>query len=274
MNNPTRGLCLLKAISVRVLGPRLIRRMQTLWHGYKFDELDIILEYFSDRNCQEAVMVDVGAHFGTSLGQFAAGGWIVHAFEPDDHNRAVLKIRHGHRSNVIINNLAASDTTGGVVQFFTSKVSTGISGLEAFDDTHSASQEVPLIRIDDYCRDVGIKHIDFLKIDAEGHDLIVLKGIDLSHIPVDVIVCEFEDRKTSARGYDRFDLALHLTERGYRIVISEWHPIQSYGGNHRWKAFRNSMDETAPNSWGNIIAFKKEIPKELVRSYKNRFSQK
>ena len=272
MNKPFRVAHLLKSIGVRVLGPRFVRRMQIWWHGQKFDEIDIVLQYFSDRNCRSAVMVDVGAHFGSSLGRFASDGWKVHAFEPDDYNRRVLEIRHGHRSNLIINNLAASDSTGGVAEFFTSEVSTGISGLKAFDGSHSASQKVSLIRLDDYCRDAGINQIDFLKIDTEGHDLIVLNGIDLSQIPADVILCEFEDRKTSQRGYDRFDLARHLTERGYHIVISEWFPIQTYGGNHRWRAFRDSMEQTASDSWGNIIAFKRQFPKEIVRSYGDRFS--
>lgn len=262
---------LLKSIVIRILGYGVVRWMQIWWHGQKFDEIDIVLKYFSERNCRSAVMVDVGAHFGSSLGGFASEGWKVHAFEPDDYNRKVLKIRHGHRPNVIINNLAASDSSGGIAEFWTSEVSTGISGLKAFVASHAASQKVSLIRLDDYCRDADINQIEFLKIDTEGHDLIVLKGIDLSQIPADVILCEFEDSKTSQHGYDRFDLARHLTENGYHLVISEWFPIQTYGGGHRWKAFRVSMEQTASDSWGNIIAFKEKIPDEIIRSYEQRF---
>lgn len=263
---------LLKSKVFRAIGPHAVRRLQSFFGAGQLEEVEVVYDYFlSESTGAPRTMVDVGAHYGTSLGRFAADGWTVHAFEPDDHNRNILKIRHGHRSNLTINNLAASDVSGGEAEFYTSDVSTGISGLEAFDSSHAVSQKVPLIRLDDYCRNHGLEHIDFLKIDTEGHDLFVLRGIDFSRIPTDVIVCEFEDRKTSPRGYDRFDLARHLTERGYKIAISEWFPIQAYGAKHKWKAFRDTMDQTAADSWGNIIAFKKEIPQELFHEYSTRF---
>jgi hypothetical protein len=39
-------------------------------------------------------------------------------------------------------------------------------------------EEVPTIRGDEFCEGQGVKKIDFLKIDAEGHDLEVLKGFE------------------------------------------------------------------------------------------------
>lgn len=262
-----------KSYLFRFLGPHRIRKLQSLLSGTQLEEVDLVYDYFrSETEKADRIMVDVGAHYGTSLGRFAADGWIVHAFEPDNHNREVLEIRHRQRSNLIINSSAASDTSGGEAEFFTSDVSTGISGLNAFDASHTSSHRVPLIRLDEYCLSNGIDQIDFLKIDTEGHDLKVLRGLDLSKISTNVIVCEFEDRKTLPCGYDRFEMANFLSDLGYHLVVSEWFPIEAYGVKHRWRAFRNSMEETDPQSWGNIIAFRHRMPKELIAQYARRFA--
>ncbi|KUO49469.1 MAG: hypothetical protein APF78_07680 [Sphingomonadales bacterium BRH_c3] len=255
----------------RLLGPHHVRKLQSLLSKRQIEEVDLVYDYFRSEAVEaDRLMVDVGAHYGTSLGRFAADGWNVHAFEPDDHNRAVLEIRHGYRKNLTINSSAASDTSGGEAEFFTSEVSTGISGLNAFDTSHTSSQKVPLVRLDDYCFSNGIDRIDFLKIDTEGHDLIVLRGLDLAKICTDVILCEFEDKKTLPRGYDRKEMADYLSDQGYQIVVSEWFPIEAYGARHRWKGFRNSMVETGPDSWGNIIAFRDKMPSALIARYARR----
>lgn len=46
--------------------------------------------------------------------------------------------------------------------------------------------------LDDFCQVHGINHIDLLKIDTEGADLLVLKGAAglLSRGGIDVIICE------------------------------------------------------------------------------------
>ena len=40
-------------------------------------------------------------------------------------------------------------------------------------------------------------------------------------------------------------------------MISIWHPIQKYGGAHKWKSFEyRDFTKISDNSWGNIIAVK------------------
>lgn len=78
-------------------------------------------------------------------------------------------------------------------------------------------ETVDQITLDDYCADAGIEHIDLLKIDAEGHDLMVLRGarglIDSGSI--DLIQFEFGGANIDSRTYLR-DF-VRLLEPHYRI---------------------------------------------------------
>jgi hypothetical protein len=62
-----------------------------------------------------------------------------------------------------------------------------------------------------YCKKHDIKHIDFLKIDTDGHDLGVLKGI--GDVTVDMVQFEYDHcyRKCNLNIQDMFDL------------LSDWH---------------------------------------------------
>src|SRR3546814_15144947 len=70
-----------------------------------------------------------------------------------------------------------------------------------------------------------ISRIDFLKIDVEGFDFFVIKGIDWDGVTPDVILWEFEDAKTLPLGYSSRDAYSYLVHKGYQVTISEWHPI-------------------------------------------------
>ena len=199
------------------------------------------------------VMVDVGAHYGSSLAPFADAGWSIHAFEPDPQNRAELEAAYGDRPNVTIVPKAVSDEAGEMM-LFTSAISSGVSSLAAFTPSHSASVSVPVITMTDYLSDAGVDAVDFMKIDVEGFEQNVLAGYDWT-IPPTIIVLEFEDSKTIPLGYSWTDLADSLRERGYEILVSEWFPVEEYGGAHRWRRFaRYPTQLVDANAWGNLIA--------------------
>lgn len=51
-----------------------------------------------------------------------------------------------------------------------------------------------------------LTHIDYLDLDAEGHELAILKGIDWEAVTIDIILCEANDYRVRA----------FLKKRGYR----------------------------------------------------------
>jgi FkbM family methyltransferase len=218
------------------------------------DEVEIVFRAFEERK-KRGVMMDVGAHFGSALKPFADSGWKVFAFEPDPKNRTRLQAGFGNTANVTIDARGLSDQPKAHVPFFTSNVSTGISGLSAFHASHVASGTIDLTTVGRVCEEQHLGHIDFLKIDTEGFDLFVLKGVPWDRIQPDVLVCEFEDSKTLPLGYSFHDLAHFLEDKGYRLLVSEWHPIREYGVRHDWNRFvlypcRLHSDK----AWGNVIA--------------------
>ena len=101
-----------------------------------------------------------------------------------------------------------------------------------------------------------INHVDFLKIDVEGLELDVLKGVPWEDDKPSVILAEFEDSKTLQHGYSWEDLADFLLERDYTVFVSEWHPIVRYGIPHDWRAIRRyPCPLYDQDGWGNLLAF-------------------
>jgi FkbM family methyltransferase len=205
-------------------------------------------------------MIDVGAHNGVALTPFVGDGWQVFAFEPDDWNRSILVEVYGRNRHVTIVPLAVSDVPAANLPFFASDVSSGISGLSAFHSSHEQRQTVDVTTLTEAKKTFGINEVDFLKIDTEGYDLFVLKGVDWSS-PPRVVVCEFEDNKTLPLGYSVSDLFRYLRDKGYRVTISEWHPVTTYGARHKWKRFTDDVDKIAPDAWGNLIGYKDDDDK-------------
>lgn len=235
----------------------------------KYDHMDEnrFIFRFLKVNCKSKIMFDVGAHLGGTLKPFVDLAWKVIAFEPDQENNKKLKERLGDRSNLTIESIAVSNQIKQKVPFYTSVVSTGISGLSAFHESHMKTANVDVTTLRKYCDENQINEIDYLKIDTEGHDFFVLKGFPWEHIKPIMIICEFEDKKTVPLGYTFYELADYLWEKGYNLIISEWYPIIRYGTKHKWRQFhlypRKLVDH---NGWGNIIALRNDFDLEAFIS--------
>lgn len=227
---------------------------------YSPDEAKIAFDVLG-ADIDRGLMVDVGAHFGSSLAPFANSGWHVFAFEPDSKNREKLSSAYGEFENVVIDSRAISNCVQESVTLYRSEESTGISGLSSFHSSHQPGEEVSVTTLEKFFDEQGGReqNVDFLKIDTEGFDMRVLEGLPLSKISPRMILCEFEDSKTVPLGYTFHDLAGFLVKHGYRLIISEWHPIKKYGVPHDWNRFVTypcELDDV--HSWGNILATKED----------------
>jgi FkbM family methyltransferase len=138
-----------------------------------------LLARLSQRGWQPRIIFDVGANEGdwTDAALVAFPKASVHLFEPAPALQETLGRRFSGRP-VTINALALSDRSGTAQLEFhpaTTQVSTLHHDAGVFRDP-SELIEVGLRTGDEYCASAGVSAIDFLKIDAEGHDLAVLKG--------------------------------------------------------------------------------------------------
>lgn len=218
---------------------------------------------------RKGLMIDVGAHHGGALLPFARSGWQVFAFEPDSKNRERLVESFGDYQNVFIDARAVSDHREEKAVLYRSEESTGISGLSSFHSSHKIGEEVLVTTLESFFdeRGIGDERVTFLKIDTEGFDLHVLRGFPWHESSPDLILCEFEDSKTVPLGYTFHDLADFLVGHGYKLIVSEWHPIKRYGGPHDWRRFATypcKLEDS--NAWGNIFAaMDGEIYETLLR---------
>jgi FkbM family methyltransferase len=148
--------------------------------------------------CQ--TVFDVGANVGdwTALALSIRPGLAVHCFEPSRFTYQKL-LERKFPSTVICSNFGLSSS----VKETKLHVFDGASPLNSLypraglDDLGIKSQlqeeVIQLSTADRYCRERGISQIDFLKLDVEGHELEVFKGMSelLSKGQVQVIQFEY-----------------------------------------------------------------------------------
>jgi FkbM family methyltransferase len=240
----------MKEFIKKLIGRKGIKKLKTLLFKSAFAESDLIFLYFKNRK-KNGVMMDVGVHFGESFIDYAEMGWKIIGFEPDQNN---LKKMLNH-PNLILYKNAVSDTDGMDVTLYASNESSGISSLTPFNKGHYAAAMVTTITLTTAMQQQGITEVDFLKIDIEGYDLFALKGFPFGKVMPEIIICEFEDAKTASLGYTYKDMGNFLLEKGYKVWLSEWQPLERYGKGHTWLDVRPYYTELInPGGWGNFIA--------------------
>lgn len=231
------------------------------------DEAAIAWDFFH-LEAKPGVMIDVGAHHGGSLRPFLRQGWRVQAFEPDPANRALLLAEFADCPTLSVDMRAVSDQPRQGVTFFRSDLSTGISGLSAFDPSHRAEHQVDVTTLTSVLSSTDIDRIDFLKIDTEGHDLFVLRGMPWARLQPRLLLCEYENHKTEPLGYRYEDLAAYIVAQGYTLITSEWYPIEKYGVQHAWRQFAEGSPPPIidPKGWGNILAVRDAADMPALRA--------
>lgn len=171
-----------------------------------------------------AVTVDVGASWGLfsyHLARKVGGSGTVFSYEPHPMNKAVLERLASARPNVHFRPVAVSDVAGSAdmqVPVFGSRRVTAQSSLaHGFEGQHGVRVDkvtVPTVRLDD---EIGDRHIDFIKIDVEGHEMSVLRGgaaMLRKHIPPMLI--EIEQRHLDCPIKDVF---AEIEDIGYALYF-------------------------------------------------------
>ncbi len=243
--------------------PTLLGRVHPTDQEMRLNECQLVGDILGASG-RPGVMIDVGAHHGGSFLAFARSGWTVLAFEPDERNYKILLEKVAGFDEVHVSDNAVGRQIQTDAAFYRSNVSSGISSLTAFHDSHELGQSVQVTTLDKIISETALTGIDFLKVDVEGHEMDVLDGFDLTKIQPRAIMLEFEDGKVVGSGSAIKALADRLLQYGYHVYVSEWHKVVEYGRKHDWRQMTPYPAELAPNSWGNLIAFKTRPPDQLL----------
>jgi FkbM family methyltransferase len=138
-------------------------------------ELQFVRNCLSDAS-SESVLFDVGANIGIFTCWLAALGGSVHSFEPIPETFCRLRMnvkRNPGLSNVKLNCMAVGSDSS-LLQFEVRDDSPGTNHISV--NSSNQGSYVPSISLDEYCDQLGISSVDFLKIDVEGMEPNVLIG--------------------------------------------------------------------------------------------------
>lgn len=179
------------------------------------------------------VVVDIGAHVGV-FALFAARlpGTIVHAFEPSATNYGYLveNIERNAPGRVFARQVAVSDTIG-TLRLYTGRHSVGHSLIASpISQGDGATEQVTTTTLVEIIETIGA--IDFLKIDCEGAE-----GVILRSTPPELlrrcrkIALEYHDGWSPL---DHSELARILKEAGFSTEITRERDAR-FGYIHAWR---------------------------------------
>ncbi len=188
-----------------------IRRARPKWYSSR-----VLRHYLSS---DPKLIFDVGANVGNISRllskEFPSAN--IHSFEPVPRSHEKLKILSKNNKNIFAINVALSDARGRLkmnVPADAEKARVCGDPSEGTGNTFDVTAE----RVDEYCAKNSIDVIDLLKIDAEGHDLNVLKGCGASLRNTRVVVCEVGFPKTPTPWCDFQEVFAFLSKAGFDLA--------------------------------------------------------
>lgn len=157
---------------------------------------------------QGSVIFDIGAFIGDHTIAYERKGR-VHAFEPN--KEAFECIKYNMRGkNAVSHCIAFSDKVHGY-----DIIKSDNAGMAQISNKETSNSTQRTSTIDIYCKDLGVIP-DFIKIDAEGYELKILKGGEKTiKTNKPVLVLEVNEYALEQAGTSRKELFEYLDSIGY-----------------------------------------------------------
>ena len=210
--------------------------------------------------------LDVGAHLGDVSDRLLRAGYEVYAFEPAPAVFEKLKQKLEGRKGFTAFQLALGSSEGEALLH----LATDLSEAKWYEDptllsslvTHSMPPEIPfshtvpvVVKTISGLHRAGLipEDIALVKIDTEGFDLEVIRGMGDHRYPV--VAAEYFDVRhpfgQSGLLYTLEILIGEMRNRGYL-----WHIVMHRDWHCRHTAYYCNHERAVPGTWGNVIFFR------------------
>ena len=172
------------------------------------------------------IVVDVGANIGLhtlNMARIVGNAGQVFAFEPDPSNFEILKknAKINNYKNIILEQKAVGDKHGKTTLY----QSDNPINHRIFPQSERANSQVQveLTNLDNYFDSDMIDKINFIKIDVEGMEFGVLKGMKniLKNNKNIKILFEFVPKDTIEAGFIPIELLNYLTSNGFKLYCMD-----------------------------------------------------
>lgn len=205
---------------------------------------------FSAMNCRSlgGVVFDVGANVG-SWASFVLGinpKVNLHCFEPSKATYAKLAQKEWP-SNVRKNNLGLGEVEG-MLELNVVDEGSGLNSLYLRRGVDCAravkTEKISITTIDAYCEKNAIQQIDLIKVDVEGHELAVFKGMRKMLSEGRVCAIQFE------YGGCNLDAKVHLVDIWYFLEPYEFRFYKLYPeGPRHIEKYLQSLETFKYSNW-------------------------
>ena len=167
------------------------------------------------------IFIDVGANIGcyTLLASKLVGqeGKVI-AFEPvsDIFERLKFNVELNNVSNIELNRKAVYSGSGTIDLFLAGSENLGMTSIFHHDAENGMTEKVETVSLDDYVAATKPERVDLIKIDVEGAELFVLRGMKMvlkSLRPI--VIMEISDEVIKSSGINAGELLTFMTGLNY-----------------------------------------------------------
>ena|SRR5579872_2648159 len=188
------------------------------------------------------VIVEAGAFDGRDT-RLLSETWpaaTIHAFEPVPEIYALLQKNTQDLPNVHTYPVGLSDATGNALFYVSEKPSKPGKPFQAgsllkpkerlkvSDVTYAKTMQVPVITLDDWGKQHGIDHVDFLWLDLQGMELNVIKASPKTISTAQAIYTEVEFIEAYEGQYLVDDVIAWMNDHGFQEVARDFADQKSW----------------------------------------------